>query len=69
MRHTDRAGKRPHILKSFVTACVRDLRNGDVLYVFTQDQVDAIKDVLAPYEKLDVGYSKSLGYQLKLEEK
>ena len=42
-RHTDRGGRKPYILKSFVTEAVKDLRKDEVVYVRTSDHVDAIK--------------------------
>lgn len=58
----------PFVLRSYVTGNVRDLRNGDVIYVTSSEQVEAIENALEVYEVLHVRYPTPYGYELRLEE-
>ena len=69
-RHTGNKRKgHPFVLKSFVTGSVKDLRNGDVFYVRSHVQVEAIENVLDVNEILKIEFPTPYGYRIRLEEK
>ena len=69
-RHCDRGGRKPYILKSFITGAIHDLRKDKFVYVRTIDLVQAIQDGLEPYEEITAVYKEDrYAYRLKMKER